>query len=296
MKKEMLPDADLELHLTMPQLMLKSCVRQPFFLNSFVAYERIVCKAPQDFILTIPATFPEDVPISIALTSDEYDPWTETSHKFRFYEQPVIVKCDPCEVEVGTISEVLVWADENSEFFEPVPASRPTDNDQTSTLPLSSFAGITCQFGRFGETQAIFINETVIKCVTPSIEDEPDSIYREVVKLTVAMNGVDHDESSSTIEFTFVGTGTYLVFWPFIIGALLIGLLIVALVLCCTTIFQKMSMDDMLAGKRPVGGNEGLPHTFNLGGGVMVPRGRADWNAERSSVDMLERVSGQQFY
>jgi hypothetical protein len=147
------------------------------------------------------------------------------------------VKCDPCEVEVGTISEVLVWADENSEFFEPVPASRPTDNDQTSTLPLSSFAGITCQFGRFGETQAIFINETVIKCVTPSIEDEPDSIYREVVKLTVAMNGVDHDESSSTIEFTFVGTGTYLVFWPFIIGALLIGLLIVALVLCCTTIF-----------------------------------------------------------
>lgn len=53
----------------------------------------------------------------------------------------------------------------------------------------------------------------------------------------------------------------------------------------------------MLAGKRHVGGNEGgLPHTFNLGGGVMVPRGRADWNAERSSVDMLERVSGQQFY
>jgi hypothetical protein len=24
----------------------------------------------------------------------------------------------------------------------------------------------------------------------------------------------------------------------------------------------------------------------------MVPRGRADWNAERSSVDMIERASG----
>lgn len=35
---------------------------------------------------------------------------------------------------------------------------------------------------------------------------------------------------------------------------------------------------------------------MNIGGGVMVPRGRADWNAERSSVDILERASGQQFY
>lgn len=82
-----------------------------------------------------------------------------------------------------------------------------------------------------------------------------------------------------------------MVFWPFIIGALLIGLLIVALVVCCATIFQKMSMDDYFAGKRHVG-SEGLPHVFNIGGGVMVPRGRADWNAERSSVDMLERASG----
>ena len=77
----------------------------------------------------------------------------------------------------------------------------------------------------------------MIKCVTPSVEDDPDSIYREVVKLTVALNGVDHNEDQSQVEFTFVGTGTYLVFWPFIIGALLIGLLIVALVVCCAMIF-----------------------------------------------------------
>jgi len=83
-----------------------------------------------------------------------------------------------------------------------------------------------------------------------------------------------------------------LVFWPFIVGALLIGLLIVALVVCCATLFQKMSMDDMLAGKRYVGA-EGRSHVFNIGGGLMVPRGRADWHAERSSVDMLEKASGQ---
>ena len=208
------------------------------------------------------------------------------------YEQPIIVKCEPCDVEVGTISEVLVWADENSQFFEPVPVNKFTESSEIGFIGVGNgLGGITCQFGRFGETQAIFINETVIKCVTPAVEDDPDSIYRETVKLTIALNGVDHDEESSQIDFTFVGTGTYLVLWPFLIGALLIGLLIIALIVCCATLFQKISMEDMLAGKGPVG-NEGLPHVTNIGGGVMVPRGRADWNAERSSVDILERASG----
>lgn len=127
--------------------------------------------------------------------------------------------------------------------------------------------------------------------MTPAVEDDPESIYREQVKLTIALNGVDHDEASSNIDFVFVGTGTYLVFWPFILGALLIGLLIIALVMCCATVFQKISMEDMLNSKRRVG-MEDLPHTMNIGGHVMVPRGRSDWNAERSSVDILGRASG----
>jgi len=94
-----------------------------------------------------------------------------------------------------------------------------------------------CKFGRFGDSPGIYVNETVIKCVTPSVEDDPDSIYRETVRLTVSMNGQDHDEESSQIDFIFVGTGTYLVFWPFIVGALLIGLLIAALVVCCASLF-----------------------------------------------------------
>ena len=113
-----------------------------------------------------------------------------------------------------------------------------------------ALSGITCQFGRFGETQAIYINQTTIKCVTPVFEDDPDSIYKETVKLTVAMNGVDHEDASSELEFTFNGTGTYLVFWPFLIGALLIGLLIVAVIMCCATLFQKMSLDDVWRGRQ----------------------------------------------
>jgi hypothetical protein len=164
-----------------------------------LSYERIACKAPADYKPSEPGTFPEDVPLSIAFTGDELDPWTETSHKFRFYEQPIIIKCDPCEVDVGTIKEIYVWADENSQFFEPVPSiSRSGVDEEAEERGLitlaSSLGGITCQFGRFGETQAIFVNSTVIKCVSPAVEDDPDSIYREAIKLTVAMNGVDHEE------------------------------------------------------------------------------------------------------
>lgn len=228
------------------------------------------------------------MPFGIAFSNDEYDPWTETSHKFRFYDQPIITKSDPIEVEVGTIQEVLVFADESTEFFDPVMINKPVSVGIDGNAPLSvgGVGGIMCRFGRFGETQGIFINETLVKCVTPAVEDDPDSIFRETIRLTVAMNGQDHDEESSQADFTFVGTGTYLVFWPFIIGALLIGLMIVALVVCCAALFQKLSMQDYLAAD---------PHTLALGGGIQVPRGRGDWNKERSSVDRLEQASGQQF-
>jgi hypothetical protein len=82
----------------------------------------MVCKAPADFKPSFPGTYPTDVPLAVALTTDENDPWTETSHKFRFYEQPPIVKCDPCEVDVGSIREVYVWTEENAQFFEPLPS------------------------------------------------------------------------------------------------------------------------------------------------------------------------------
>jgi len=156
-----------------------------------LSYERLICRAPQDFTLKEGLKFPLDVPFSIAFANDAYDPWTDTSHKFRFYEQPLVVRSDPAEVEVGTISEVLVWADENSEFFDPVVLNRPVFVGEEGNAPLSvgGVGGIMCSFGRFGESQGIFVNETVVKCVTPAVEDDPDSIYRETVRLTVAMNG-----------------------------------------------------------------------------------------------------------
>lgn len=114
-----------------------------------ISYERIVCKAPADYKPSTPGTFPVDVPISIALTNDENDPWTETSHKFRFYQQPTLLKCDPCEVDVGTIREIFVTADENSQFFEPLPSISKSgveeEVEERGLLILaSSLGGITC--------------------------------------------------------------------------------------------------------------------------------------------------------
>jgi hypothetical protein len=175
------------------------------------------------------------VPISIAITKDEYDPWTESSQKFRFYEQPNIAKCDPCEVDVGTKRDIYVWAEEGSQFFEPIQQIELTQNEQDAEdneilAPPNEYHGIKCSFGRFGTTTETYVNSSVIICDSPSIADEPDSIYRETVQLTVALNGITFGDEVSELEFTFVGTGTYLSFWPFILGAILIAVLIMVLI------------------------------------------------------------------
>ena len=54
-------------------------------------------------------------------------------------------------------------------------------------------------------------------------------------------------------------------------------------------------MEDMLSSRRNAQPN-GTPYVTDLGGGVIVPKGRSDWNNERSSLGILERASGQQFY
>lgn len=72
-------------------------------------------------------------------------------------------------------------------------------------------------------------------CITPSVPDDPESIYRETVTVAVAMNGQDFNEDYSSATFTFIGTGSNLAIWHFILGTLLIGLLVIACVVCIST-------------------------------------------------------------
>jgi len=92
-----------------------------------LSYGRLACRTPDFLPLTPTAALPRDVPFSIALTSDENEPWTATSHKFRFYEQPILTKIEPEELEIGRIAQVTILCGDNSEFFEPMPAASMND-------------------------------------------------------------------------------------------------------------------------------------------------------------------------
>jgi hypothetical protein len=79
------------------------------------------------------------------------------------------------------------------------------------------------------------------------VSDDPDDIWRESVKLTVSLNGQDYDEESSEVDFTFVGTGSTLVFWPYVLGTLIIGMLLVAIITFCAASFQQISFNAFAA-------------------------------------------------
>ena len=136
------------------------------------------------------------------------------------------MKCDPEEVEVGKMAEVFVNTDENGDLFEPIPTGKGTQGQY----------GISCKFGRFGIGQGAYVNKTTIKCLTPSVSDDPDSIWKEQVILSVSMNGQDFNDDSSEIQFTFIGNGSALVFWPYVIACLLIALLLIALIVFCSAL------------------------------------------------------------
>jgi hypothetical protein len=174
------------------------------------------------------SSYPLDVPFSIALTSDDFDPWTETYHKFRMYEQPLFDYSSPDSVKIGAVSEVFIYADEDSSFFEPVPSNTELDSFDEEYNLFAGFGGITCQFGRFGKTTGTYYNSTTISCLTPNVLDDPQEIFEESVTLSVAFNGVDFEDDDSDLEFTFKGTGASMGFLPFLLFIFLLAGLIAA--------------------------------------------------------------------
>jgi len=60
-----------------------------------------------------------------------------------------------------------------------------------SVAMFQGMGGLRCRFGRFGDTMAALVNSTAIKCITPSVPDDPSNIYREEVEFRISMNGYD---------------------------------------------------------------------------------------------------------
>lgn len=189
-----------------------------------LSYTRLACTTPEILPMSATNDLPRDVPFSIALSSDEFDPWTKTSHVYRFYEQPILAGAYPSELQVGRIGEVYVKAAEGSEFFEPLQLQPNSEKGTQSIAGSSSMSGMRCKFGKFGEASAIYVNETFVKCTTPPYDDGADSIYKESAPISIAMNGVDYGDDVSTADFTFLGTAPFMSFLTIIILLAVIAL------------------------------------------------------------------------
>lgn len=88
----------------------------------------MACRSPPAPPIVNPRMWPIDMPFAIALNSDNFDPWTETPHKYRYYKHPVIDHIDPVEVNVGSMAEVTVFIEADPDepaniFFETMPVN-----------------------------------------------------------------------------------------------------------------------------------------------------------------------------
>jgi hypothetical protein len=205
-----------------------------------VNYNKMVCVTPSFTNLQKNQALPFDVPFSIALTEDEYEPFTATLHHFRYYNTPLYHSVTLHEVDVGTIKEQYVKLDpaaikKGKGFFEPYPGQLSkfetgTSNDPQANLAASLLQESTfyCRFGRFGDTPAIYVNETTVKCLTPYILESPADIYREKVTFSLSLNG--YDEEITGYEFTFVGTAPWISMSSIIITIFILGLVIFAFI------------------------------------------------------------------
>lgn len=95
---------------------------------------------------------------------------------------------------------------------------------------MGSVNQLKCSFGRFGDTDAVFVDDRTIKCITPSVPDDPNDIAAEEISFSVSMNGLTFAEEGSddTIPFTFEGTAEPMGLLPVVLMILAIGVLIAA--------------------------------------------------------------------
>lgn len=79
--------------------------------------EHLICKSPQeDIVLPSAASDEISVPFSIAFQDDIYFPYTESAHKFRQYKHPVTIDNEPNVANVGKLTEVYIYAEEENGF------------------------------------------------------------------------------------------------------------------------------------------------------------------------------------
>ena len=173
--------------------------------GTFISYNKITCPSPKDFNIPQGGALPFTVPFSIAFNDDEFNPWTSTSHTFTFYSTPDVVVVEPKEIETTQITPVHLKSDViEKQFFSMPLASIIEDEYQVLNKDgehyrevKSSVAEqpIVCRFGKYGVTEAEFLNKTDIICLTPKFNVEDEDIVYEEIPIEISPNGVDFVEA-----------------------------------------------------------------------------------------------------
>ena len=130
--------------------------------------------------------------------------------------------------------------------------------------------GILCQFEEFGTSMGLYINETAILCITPHIKGRPEDYYRETVQVTIAMNGQDFNDIKSDAYVTFVGTGEDSRLLYFLFAVVLLALLILSLVACCSALIAYLNSSMKVKQVRNLEANVVITR---LNDGGSIPRG-----------------------
>lgn len=78
----------------------------------------MICRSPPDYQGPSTADQTISIPLGVAFLEDDFAPFTESVHRYRYYPHPTFLRADPDEIYVGKMSEVIVIADDNADLFE----------------------------------------------------------------------------------------------------------------------------------------------------------------------------------
>ena len=213
---------------------------------TYIDSNTITCFSPTDFTIPKEGQLPFSVPFSVAFSEDEFDPWTETSHFFTFYESPKLIRNEPKEGKASETKAIDVDTEDTETYSEPVCLIKEEnydvigDDKSHKKGERIEYQPIKCKFGRFGTTEGTYINKTRVICYTPPIKN-PDDIGYEKVDIEVALNGQDFIKGSD-VTYTFIGEGAGKMIWVYILMILFIAILAVLLVALASSFWNRIGV------------------------------------------------------
>ena len=233
---------------------------------TYVDYNTLTCLSPSNYQLPPRGMLPFSVPFGVAMEDDEYNPFTETSHFFSFYSPPEVISLSEKEVKTNQVIPLMLKASKEKDKTFTTPSATVHEeeyvilnNNGSDKLKSSKvsvkYQPILCRFGRFGVTEAEYLNRTNIRCNTPKIEDDSDIGYEEI-DVDVGENGVDFVKAG---KLTMKGPNSGKMIWVYLLIILLIAILLIALIAFIMAYWNKI-----ISQYQGINANQGdEPHTTN---------------------------------